>query len=308
MPDFRCQMPDVACRAPQGNRGRWFCGIRFSTSDLGNPTSGIRHLTSGLLSLAAALVLIAGAVPASAAVSRCIAFAQGPAPEIIPAAVVPARAPEVDIEYVTHSTFRITTPEGIIIATDYAGYAGAGPPPHVATMNHAHYTHYTDYPDTAIKHVLRGWNPAGGAAAHHLDLADVMVRNVTTDIRSWGGLVERDGNSIFVFEVADLCIGHLGHLHHMPTDEQFAKIGRLDIVFAAVDGSLTLDHPTMIAVMQKLRASLVIPMHYFGAGSLEAFLAGMRADFAIRINEEPRTRVSLTGLPRRPTVLVLPGY
>ena len=48
---------------------------------------------------------------------------------------------------------------------------------------------------------------------------DVYIRNVPTDIRN-GGAMEADGNSIFIFEVAGLCIGHLGHLHHgwrMPT-------------------------------------------------------------------------------------------
>ena len=255
--------------------------------------------------LALLAVLFVPAAPARAAApSRCIAYAEG-APAIVPAR---AGAVSVDIEYVTHSTFRITTPEGIVVATDFAGYAGAGPAPQVATMNHAHGTHYTDFPDPAIKHVLRGWNPAGGPAEHHLHVGDLLVRNVPTDIRSWEGLVERDGNSIFVFEVADLCIGHLGHLHHMPTDAQFARIGRLDIVFAAVDGGLTLDHPTMIAVLKKLRASLVVPMHYFGRDTLESFLAGMAAEFAIRVNEDADIAMSLTALPRRPTVLVLPGY
>ena len=187
-------------------------------------------------------------------VSRCIAFVEGPS-RIVPAALPAAVAvPEVEITYVTHSTFRLRTPAGIVIATDYAGYFGAGTPPHIATMNHAHETHYTDYPDPAIKHVLRGWNPEGsGPARHHLLLDDVLVRNVATDIRSWGGLVEPYGNSIFIFETADLCIGHLGHLHHMPTREQFARIGRLDIVFAAVDGGLTLDHPTLIALQGAAR-------------------------------------------------------
>lgn len=260
------------------------------------------------LALLAALLVPAAPVRAEAP-SRCIAFAEGPA-RVVPVALTTARveAAPVHIEYVTHSTFRITTPQGIVVATDYSGYAGAGPAPHIVTMNHAHETHYTDYPDPAIKHVLRGWNPAGGPADHHLHVGDLLVRNVSTDIRSWGGLAERDGNSIFIFEVADLCIGHLGHLHHMPTDEQFARIGRLDIVFAAVDGGLTLDHPTMIEVMKKLRASLVIPMHYFGRDTLEAFLAGMAAEFAIRVNEDADIEISLTGLPRRPTVLVLPGY
>ena len=241
--------------------------------------------------------------------SRCIAYA-GRTPDIVPAGFTPARlaAAEVEIEYVTHSTFRLTTPAGVIIATDYDDYAGEGPAPHVATMNHAHESHYTDFPDPAIEHVLRGWNPDGGPAEHHRVVGDTLVRNVTTDIRSYGGLVEKDGNSIFIFEVADLCIGHLGHLHHKPTPKQFAQIGRLDIVFAAVDGWMTLDLPTMIEVMKALRASLVIPMHYFGGSSLDVFLAGMSDDFVIRINDEATTKVSITSLPRRPTVLVLPGY
>jgi L-ascorbate metabolism protein UlaG (beta-lactamase superfamily) len=235
------------------------------------------------------------------------------APRILPAAFDPAQSPalgsdEVEIEFVTHSTFRLRTPAGVVAATDYAGYAGDGPTPDIATMNHAHDSHYTDFPDPAIAHVLRGWNPAGGPAKHHLHVKDLMVRNVSTDIRGWSSTVEPDGNSIFIYEVADLCIGHLGHLHHKPTPEQLARIGRLDVVFAAVDGTYTLDIPTMIEVLKELRASLVIPMHFFGGESLNLFVAGMSTDFAVRINEDPTAVVSLATLPRRPTVLVLPGY
>jgi len=263
-----------------------------------------------LFVMAVLCVLAVPLAPAQATTaSRCIAFVERE-PQIVPAALpAAASAPEVEITYVTHSTFRLRTPAGVVIATDYSGYYGEGGPPDIATMNHAHETHYTDYPDPGIDHVLRGWNPSGeGPAKHHLVVDDVLVRNVSTDIRSVGGLVEAHGNSIFIFETADLCIGHLGHLHHMPTPEQFAQIGRLDIVFAAVDGGLTLDHPTMIAVLKELRASLVIPMHYFGRGSLEAFLIGMSSDFEIKVNDSATTTVSLPGLPRRPTVLVLPGY
>lgn len=227
---------------------------------------------------------------------------------VVPVAQHVVEPPEVAIDYVTHSTVRLTTPAGLIAVTDYAGFPGAGPAPHIATMNHAHETHYTDFPDPAIKHVLRGWNPAGGAAVHHLHIEDLLVRNVPTDIRGYAGTVEADGNSIFVFETADLCIGHLGHLHHKPTPAQFARIGRLDIVFAPVDGGLTLDLPTMIEVLRELRASVVIPVHYFDRGSLQAFLLGMSDAFDIRVHEEPSIKFSLPSLPRRPTVLVLPGF
>ena len=256
-----------------------------------------------IFAFSAALVLISlSTTPAQA--SRCVAYVEN-APRVIPASLQAGDA--VEVTYVSHSTFRLKTPAGVIIATDYAGYAGAGPVPTVVTMNHAHETHFTPFPDPEIEHVLRGWNPQGGPAKHRLTVDDVLIRNVPTDIRSWAGTVEPDGNSIFIFEVADLCIGHLGHLHHKPTPEQLAVIGRLDVVFAPVDGGYTLDLPSMIEVLKDLRASLVIPMHYFGGESLRIFLAGMIGDFAVEMVEDWTIDVSLRSLPRRPTVLVLAG-
>ena len=243
--------------------------------------------------------------PTPAHANHCLAYVQQ-TPGLIPAAFSNVQGPDaVEITYVGHSTFRLRTPAGVVIATDYAGYAGGGPVPSVATMNHAHETHYTDFPDPDIAYVLRGWNPKGGPAEYNLTVGDVRIRNVPTDIRSWGEMFEPDGNSIFIFEVAELCIGHLGHLHYKLNDEQLALIGRLDIVFAAVDGSQTLAIPSMIEVLQDLRASLVIPMHFFGGESLGLFLAGMRESFEIKIERSNTIDVSLKTLPRRPTVLVL---
>ncbi len=246
--------------------------------------------------------------PAPAHANHCLAYVQG-TPGIVPVALSTDQAADaVRITYVDHSTFRLRTPAGVVIATDYAGYAGDGPVPTVATMNHAHETHYTDFPDPEIEFVLRGWTPKGGPAEYDLKVADVQIRNVPTDIRLWGEMFEPDGNSIFIFEVAELCIGHLGHLHYKLNPEQLALVGRLDIVFAAVDGSLTLAIPSMVEVLQDLRASLVIPMHFFGGESLQYFLAGMRENFAIEIERSGTIDVSLETLPRRPTVMVLVPY
>ena len=219
-------------------------------------------------------------------------------------------AGEVRITYVAHSTFRIETEAGVTIATDFFGSAGyrgdERVTPDIVTMNHAHETHYTDHPDENIAHVLRGWNPRGdGPAEHRLRVKDVTVRNVTTDIRGWGE-PERDGNSIFVFEVADLCIGHLGHLHHVLTDAHYARVGRLDIVMAPVDGTYTLDLAGMIDVLKTLKARVVLPMHAFGTWSLEQFLVGMQDDFTIDVHEGPTAVFSLETLPSVPTVMLLP--
>lgn len=254
------------------------------------------------------LLLAAGPAAATAAEgSRCIAVAKGPSPTIavnyVPSAL---ESEQVRITYVTHSTFRIETPGGTIIATDYAGVSGNGPLPTVVTMNHAHATHFTYFPDPGIKHVLRGWNPEGGPAQHLLKVGDVLIRNVPTDIRDWDGGREKDGNSIFIFEVAGLCIGHLGHLHHELSPEDLGQIGQLDIVMAPVDGTFTLELESMVKTLSVLKARVVIPMHAFSEYSLSMFVQAMSPEFAVVYSDASTLIASVANLPPTPTVIVLP--
>lgn len=249
------------------------------------------------------------AQPADAAGSRCIAVADAAPPGLFRyASFVPAAADagEVTISYVGHSTFRITSPGGTTVATDYAGFAGNGPLPDVVTMNHAHSSHFTDYPDAKIAHVLRGWNPDGGAVDHNVTIGDIQIRNVSTDIRRWEGMVERDGNSIFIFETGNLCIGHLGHLHHELTPQHLGWIGQLDIVFVPVDGSYTMRQVNMIEVLKLLKARLVIPMHFFGPRSLNNFIAKLEEGFKVEMGTTSTIVVSENTMPEVPRLLVLP--
>ena len=215
---------------------------------------------------------------------------------------------EVRLTYVGHSTFLIESPRLVRIATDYNDYVKPPVLPDIVTMNHAHTTHYTDAPDPGIKFVLRGWNDDGSPALHDISFQDVRVRNVPTNIRDWGGGTERHGNSIFLFEVAQLCIAHLGHLHHTLTKQQLDDIGRLDVVLAPVDGTYTLDLDGMMEVLQALKAPLMIPMHYFSAFTLERFLDRARASWEVSVNETPSILLSRANLPKDPKVLVLPGH
>lgn len=265
-----------------------------------------RPFRTMLAALTASLAL--SSVPAAAQFSNCQAIANAfpDARVITVASESPSDEYAVEIRYIGHSTFRITAPDGTTIATDYAGAAGAGPVPEVVTMNHAHTSHFTNFPDPAIPHVLQGWGTNGAPADHMVEVGEVLVRNVTTDIRSYAG-VEPDGNSIFIFEIQGLCLGHLGHLHQPLSDGQIAEIGRLDVVFVPVDGSYTMNQETMMEVVSRLRASIAIPMHWFGSYTLADFLTRTRSDgMEVVMQSEPVLRVSLNTLPRRPTMIVLP--
>ena len=217
-------------------------------------------------------------------------------------------ADQVRITYIGHATFLIESPQLVRIATDYNDYVRPPVLPDIVTMNHAHPTHYTDHPDPAIKHVLRGWAEDEKPARIDLTYKDVRVRNVPTNIRTFDGGTERHGNSIFIFEVANLCIAHLGHLHHTLTQQQLDEIGRVDVVLVPVDGNYTLDLDGMVEVLHALKAPLMIPMHYFSASTLNRFLDRVRLEWDVDIAPVPSTVVSKSSLPAKPKVLVLPGH
>jgi L-ascorbate metabolism protein UlaG (beta-lactamase superfamily) len=233
--------------------------------------------------------------------------ASRPRPTLAALRLAALAADQVRLTYAGHSTFLIESPQLVRIATDYNDWVKPPLVPDIATMNHAHSTHFTNHPDPGIKFVLRGWRDDGRPAGHDVTYKDVRVRSVSTNIRDWGGGTEKNGNSIFVFEIANMCIAHLGHLHHTLTQQQMNDIGRIDVVMAPVDGGTTLDLDGMVEVLQGLKAQMVIPMHSFSSYTLDRFLARMRQDFAISSNETPSILVSKTTLPAKPTVMVLPG-
>jgi L-ascorbate metabolism protein UlaG (beta-lactamase superfamily) len=231
-------------------------------------------------------------------------------PHLVRAAFADARGREgeVRLTYVGHSTFLIESPRGVRIATDYNDYVRPSVTPDIATMNHAHSTHYSDAPDPNIKLVLRGWGDDGAPAVHDLSYDDVRVRNVPTNIRSGAIATERYGNSIFVFETAQLCIGHLGHLHHLLTPQQLRDVGHLHVVLAPVDGTYTLDLDGVVEVLRSLAPELIIPMHYFSRPTLTRFLGRVGTEWEVQETETASTVISRAQLPNKTKVLVLAGH
>ncbi len=260
----------------------------------------------------AAVALFLALLPGVAAAqdrlaSHCISLAAGPA------TVVPARLgdgleqDQVLIRYLHHASLAIVAGDGTVAVTDYTGLLGRSDlVPDVVTMNNSHSTHWTPNPDPRITHVLDGWPGADGPADHRLELGSMLVRNVTTDTRGpFGEGARANGNSIFIFEAAGLCIAHLGHLHQIPSEEQYAAIGRVDILMVPVDGGYTLRLADMMGVVRRLKSSVVIPMHWFSGASLRVFLDEMSGEFEVvetGLNEMVFHR---RNLPSRPTILVL---
>ncbi|HEV7635949.1 MAG TPA: MBL fold metallo-hydrolase [Bradyrhizobium sp.] len=270
-----------------------------------------------LRSLCAAFALLCSLIAPAAAQdiprgSECLTMSNA-RPRATPVSLRRAavKADEVAITYVGHSTYYIDTPGGVRVATDFSGAHTTGRLPDVVTMNRAHSTHYSLFPDPRIPHVLHGWGDDGAPAHIARRVGDVLIRNVTTDIRRYfgdgpDGDMIKDGNSIFIFEVAGLCIGHLGHLHHKLDESHFAAIGRLDIVMVPIDGTYTVSLYGISDITRRLRASVVLPMHRFMT-PLDEFMRRIGQQFEIDLRSERTLRISRETLPGAPTVIILAG-
>jgi len=215
------------------------------------------------------------------------------------------------ITFLGHSSYQIDTPQGVRAITDYNGVNGFGRKPDIVTMNNAHSTHFTDDPEEGITYVLRGWpsKPGETEAKHDVALKDMKVWNVPTNARDWGGSSARiNGNSIFIYAIADLCIAHLGHLHHRLTKEHLDELGRIDVLMVPIDGAYTMGMPLMVDVIKQIQPKVVLPMHYWGRAQVnrfESLMQDLDADF---VWPDRRTiEVVREELPEKLTVMVVGG-
>jgi len=220
---------------------------------------------------------------------------------------VAAEDPTVTITFLGHASFLIETPDHVRAVTDYSGVFTPAQPPDLVTMNHAHSSHYTLHPDPRIGIVLHGWQEGPKPPNYDVVLRDLRVTNLPTNIREWNGGTELNGNSIFIFESAGLCIAHLGHLHHLLEQADLDALGHIDVLMIGVDGSFTIGQADARTVIEQINARLVLPMHYFTADTLARFLDMMRDTHAIEVRQDPTIEVSRLTLPDRATVIALPG-
>jgi L-ascorbate metabolism protein UlaG (beta-lactamase superfamily) len=217
----------------------------------------------------------------------------------------------VIITFLGHSSYQIDTPQGVRAITDYNGVNGFGRRPDIVTMNNAHSTHFTDDPEEGITYVLRGWpsEPNETEAKHEVTLKDMKVWNVPTNARDWGGGSARiNGNSIFIYAVGDLCLAHLGHLHHRLTKDHLDELGRIDVLMVPIDGSYTMGMPLMVEVIRQIQPRIVLPMHYWGRSQLDRFeslMAPLDTDFIWP--DRRSVEIVKEQLPEKLTVIAVGG-
>ena len=182
-----------------------------------------------------------------------------------------------------HSCFLLTSESGYSILTDPCdqdtGYELHDLACDTVTISHEHHDHNCLASVAGTPDVLRapgeycaGEIPVTGFASYHDDAKGA----------------HRGENIVFLYQIDDLKVLHLGDLGHMLSDETIEKIGNVDVLLAPIGGVFTINAKTATALADRLHAKVLIPMHYktpalhFNVEGLEPLLAenaGRRTHF-----------------------------
>ena len=90
---------------------------------------------------------------------------------------------------------------------------------------------------------------------------------------------ERGKNLLMKFELEGKVFLHCGDIGHLPSEETYGKIGKVDVLLIPVGGVYTINAETAKQICDKIMPKVIIPMHYktpalnFDLAPLEEFTA-----------------------------------
>ena len=202
-----------------------------------------------------------------------------------------------------HSSFFFETPGGATLFTDYNARNLPPALPDIVTMSNPHPTHSVRGLDSGGVKVFLGWNPKGGKAKVDFRLKDARIFNIPTNPTDIDGQ-KYYINSIFVIEVAGLCVAHLGNLNYLLGQETLDRLGRIDVLFIPIGTIGALSPPDAIKVIQQVRPPLVIPMHFDTTGP-NAFAALAKDLFPLKIFNGNHMMLNRKDLPNKTEIMFM---
>jgi len=173
----------------------------------------------------------------------------------------------VRLTYYGHSMFTIETPAGLTILTDPnegIGYRAPSGEIDIVTVSHEHFDHNkTDAAPDA--RVIRGLTEGGDWARVDETIGDVRIQSLSSYHDANQG-ADRGKNTMFILTIGDLRIVHSGDLGHtgvaFDTIRDLEAGFRPDVLLVPVGGHFTIGPEEADALIEELRPTLVIPMHY----------------------------------------------
>ena len=162
----------------------------------------------------------------------------------------------MEIRWLGHACFRIKGRQTTVITDPYSpnlGYSLGKATANIVTVSHQHPGHsYTDGV---------GGNPRKVTGPGEYEIGDVIIIGIATFHDNSGGS-QRGKNTVYLIEVDEVSVCHLGDLGHILTNEQVEELGEVDVLLLPVGGLSTINAAMAAQIVRQLEPKVVIPMHY----------------------------------------------
>ncbi len=208
----------------------------------------------------------------------------------------------MEIIWLGHSCFRLRGREATLITDPYdrsLGYALGRLSAQIVTVSH----HHPDHDNVASI----GGSPKIIDGPGEFEIAGVLISGIPTFHDPQEGKL-RGRNTVYLIELDDLTIVHLGDLGHPLSAEQAEELTPVDVLLVPVGGGTTITAEQAAEAVSLLEPKIVIPMHYLVPGlqreldPATKFLKEMGLDEAA---PQPKLTITPASLPPETQVMVL---
>jgi L-ascorbate metabolism protein UlaG (beta-lactamase superfamily) len=162
----------------------------------------------------------------------------------------------MEINWLGHSCFKLRDKQATLITDPYSpdvGYSLNKQAADVVTISHQH-------PGHSFTQGISG-NPKMVTGPGEYEISNMLIIGVSTFHDNEKG-INRGKNTVYLIEMNEISICHLGDLGHVLTDEQVEEIGNVDVLLLPVGGVSTISAPVSTEIVRQLEPKMVIPMHY----------------------------------------------
>jgi L-ascorbate metabolism protein UlaG (beta-lactamase superfamily) len=162
----------------------------------------------------------------------------------------------MEISWLGHSCFRLRGKQATIITDPFPpdlGYSLGKATASIVSVSHQHKNH------CYVEGISGDFKEINGPGEY--EISGVMTLGLPTFHDAEHGAL-RGKNTVYLFEIDELMVCHLGDLGHPLTSEQTSRLDSVDILLVPVGGGTTIDAVQAAHCARVLEPKIVIPMHY----------------------------------------------
>ena len=208
----------------------------------------------------------------------------------------------MEISWLGHSCFKLKGKQATVITDPYSpdlGYSLGKPAAHIVTVSHQHPGH------SYIQGI--GGEPRLVTGPGEYEINDILITGVATFHDRERGQ-SRGKNTVFLMEIDEVSVCHLGDLGHVLNDEQIEEIDDVDVLLIPVGGVSTINASAAAEIVRQVEPKVVIPMHYKTEAinrELESVDRFLKEIGVKQIDSQPKLSFTRSSLPVSTQVFLL---